>query len=119
MISCEITIPDTEFSVRMETEIFEKPESTQEPETLLEIDVFSGSASGSGEEDLCESSGEADCGSGYPTDYEVVDENFSKVGVDRGMQEEADLFEPSSSPQVCLNMVTLLFIIQFILLLSN
>ena len=25
MISCEITIPDTEFSVRMETEIFEKP----------------------------------------------------------------------------------------------
>eukprot|EP00090_Calanus_glacialis_P009972 TRINITY_DN18352_c0_g1_i1.p1 TRINITY_DN18352_c0_g1~~TRINITY_DN18352_c0_g1_i1.p1 ORF type:complete len:335 (+),score=68.76 TRINITY_DN18352_c0_g1_i1:68-1072(+) len=118
MISCEITIPDTEFSVRMETEIFEKPESTQEPEVQLEIDVFSGSASGSEEEDLCESSGDADCGSGYPTDYEVVDENFSKVGVDRGMQEEADLIEPSSSPHICANMVAILLILYHILLLS-
>merc|ERR1719318_948149 len=113
-----VSHPDTEFSVRMESEIFEKPESPKEPEVQLEIDVFSGSASGYEEDDLCESSGDADCGSGYPTDYEVVDENFSKVGVDRGMQEEADLFEPSSSPHICVSIVALLFSSSYILLLS-
>ena len=45
----------------------------------LDLEIYSGSASGSGEEDLCEPSAEDDCGSGYPTDYQIVDENFSKI----------------------------------------
>jgi len=95
MISCEITIPGTDFNMRLESEIFERIDTTEEPE--IELEIFSGSASGSGEEDPCESSGEADCGSGYPMDYEVVDENFSKVGVDTGILEESARFESSST----------------------
>ena len=58
--------------------------SESEQELEIQLEIFSGSASGSEEYELCESSGDADCESGYPMDYEVVDENFSKVGVDRG-----------------------------------
>jgi len=114
MISCEITIPGTDFSMRLESEIFEKLDTTQEPE--IELEIFSGSASGSGEEDLCESSGDADCdGSGDPIDYEIVDEHFSKVGMDTSTSEEADIFEPRSTSQKNQSIV-LLVLLSFVIL---
>merc|ERR1719186_1452188 len=106
MISCEITIPDTDFSMRMEREMFQQIESTEEPE--IELEIFSGSASGSDEYELCESSG--DCGSGYPMDYEVVDENFSKVGLDRGTSEEVATYEGSSTQYLSANRILVLFL---------
>ena len=58
-----------------------------EPAVHLNIEIFSGSASGSSEEeDLCESSNDVECGSGYPEEYEIVDEDFNKDGVDKGTQ---------------------------------
>merc|ERR1711892_1156202 len=101
MITCEITIPGTDFTARMETEVLEILEPTEDPEVQLELEIFSGSASGSSEEeDPCELSGDGDCGSGYLEEYEIVDEHFNKVVVDKGTQEEADLIEHSTGNPV-------------------
>jgi len=110
LISCEIKIPGTEFNIKMESDIFEHIEPSLEPELQLEIDIFSGSASGSGEEELCESSGEADCGSGFPMEYEVVDENFNKVEMDRSTSDPVHAFEHSGvHPLISVNTAVLLF----------
>jgi len=76
MITCEITIPGTDFNIIIETKMFEE---TEKEDPGSELDIFSGSASGSDEDDLCESSGDADCVFGHPSDYEIVDENFDKI----------------------------------------
>merc|ERR1712106_173231 len=120
MITCEITIPGTDFTVRIDTEMLEKLEPTEDPEVQLELEIFSGSASGSSEEeDLCESSGDVDCGSGYSEDYEIVDEHFHNVGVDKGTQEEADLIEQSTGNNVVINKIGLLFILYHMFVMSK
>merc|ERR1719233_2885619 len=81
IITCEITIPGTDFNILIETHMFEETEK-EDPD--LELEIFSGSASGSEEDDLCESSGDADCW--HPSDYEIVDENFDKISVESGIQ---------------------------------
>jgi len=83
IITCEITIPGTDFNILIETHMFEETEK-EDPD--LELEIFSGSASGSEEDDLCESSGDADCW--HPSDYEIVDENFDKISVESGIQED-------------------------------
>jgi len=120
MITCEITIPGTDFTVRMETEMLEIMEPTEDPDVELELETFSGSASGSSEEeDLCESSNDVECGSGYPEEYEIVDEDFNKDGVDKGTQEEADLIERSTGNTVVMNKIGLLFILYRMCVLST
>jgi len=80
MITCKISIPGTDFNILIETKMFEE---TEKENLDVEFEIFSGSASGSDEEDLCESSGNADCDFGHPSEYEIVDENF-------GIQEKVD-----------------------------
>jgi len=106
MITCEITIPGTDFNILIETKIFEETEK-EDPD--LELEIFSGSASGSEDDDLCESSGDAECG--HPSDYEIVDENFDKISVESGLQEEDDPKDYGRGHQISGNKIGLVIVL--------
>jgi len=106
MITCEITIPGTDFNILIETKMFEETEK-EDPD--LELEIFSGSASGSEDDDLCESSGDDECG--HPSDYEIVDENFDKISVESGLQEEVDPKDYGRGHQISGNKIGLVIVL--------